>query len=151
LYSPVDQYGVDERLRVMTVDAGQVAGVLRAIVLRVRPVEHLVDDGQTAARLERHGTVRALRHDVQHGFRLVRDDQRGHAHRGRRRFHQHHVRLGHHRHLAFGAVGQRAIEPSDRAAVGQPEQRARTRGGRLLDRRRRGVDLRGTTQRFRSG
>lgn len=96
-YSPIDQYGVDERLRVITVDAGQVAAVLGAILLRAVPVERLVDDRQTPEPgAERHGTVRALGHDVRYRLRLIGDDQRGHARRHRRRLHQHNVRFGHH-------------------------------------------------------
>lgn len=138
--SPVDQRGVDERLRAVTIDADQVAAVLSAIVFRLVPAERLVHDGQALqARLERHRPVRALGHDVRHGFRLVRDHQRGHAHRRGRRLHQHHVRRGHHGHLTLGAVRGRAVKPAHGAAVGEPEQRARARGGRLLDRQR--VDL----------
>lgn len=165
---PVDQYGINEHLRAVAVDADQMtagasattatataataaaAAVLRTIVLGVLPVEHLVDDGQTVGRLERHRPVRALAHDVRYRFRLVRDDQRGRAARGRggggrRRLHEHHVGPGHHGHLPFRAIGRGAVQPPGRA-VREPEQSARARSRRLLEYRQR-IDL-GNTLKF---
>lgn len=134
--SPVNQNCVDEHLRAMTVDADQVttAAVLRAIFLSIFPVEQFVDDGQTPARLERYGTVRALGHHFRYRLGPVRHHQCWHVHWRRWRFHQHHVRLRHHGHLSSGTVSRRAVEPSDRT-VGEPKKSSRARGGRLVDRK----------------
>lgn len=45
-FLPIDQCGVDERLRAVTVDADQVATILNTIVFRFVPTERLVNDGQ---------------------------------------------------------------------------------------------------------
>lgn len=133
-FLPINQYCVDEHLRTMTVYAGQVTStaILRTIFFGVFPVEQFIDDGQTPARLQWHGTVRALGHHFRYWFSPVRHHQRWHVHWRGRRLHQNHVRLRHHGHLSSGAVSRRAVKPPDRT-VSESEQSSRTLGGRLVN------------------